>query len=71
MQAIIDFVKREPAIVVTVFLALVELAASFGFNVTDRQTSAITAILTVAAGVLVRANVTPVTAPVVPAAKAP
>jgi hypothetical protein len=56
---LLAFVKREPALIVTVGLALVELAVSFGLNITDRQTSAITAVLTVVAGVVVRSQVSP------------
>ncbi len=70
MQAIVDFIKREPAMIVTVGLAVIELAVSFGLNITDRQTSAITAVLTVVAGAIVRSQVSPVAAPAVPAPKA-
>ena len=59
LNQLVALIKREPAMIVTVGLAIVELAVSFGLNITDRQTSAITAILTVVAGVVVRSQVSP------------
>lgn len=63
MQGILDFIKREPAILVTVAAAILGLATAFGLHLSADQNAAIAAVLTVIAGIIVRANVTPVAAP--------
>lgn len=59
MEALIERIKNEPALVTTTVAALLGLLAAFGLDLSAEQTSAITTIATLAAGILTRTQVTP------------
>lgn len=59
MNAIVERVKNNPAVVLTLLAALFGVAAAFGLELTKEQTASITALVTVLVGFLVRAQVTP------------
>ena len=51
--------KTAPAIVISLVAALLGLAASFGLSLTQEQTAAIMAVVTIVAGLVTRSKVTP------------
>jgi len=59
LDKLLALIKREPAVVVTVAAAVLGLAVAFGVPFSADQKTAIFAALTVVAGIIVRANVTP------------
>lgn len=59
MQAIIDKVKREPALLLGLLGAGFALAAAFGFDLSKEQTGAITGFVVVLLSIITRQSVTP------------
>lgn len=51
--------KTEPAIIISLVAACLGLAASFGFSLSQEQTAAIMAVVTILAGLVTRSKVTP------------
>lgn len=51
--------KKEPAVIVSLVAALLGLAASFGLDLSQEQTAAILAVVTIVAGLVIRGQVTP------------
>ncbi len=54
------FLGREPAVVLTLILAVIELVVLFGVNVTPEQQGAIMFVATAAIGFAIRSSVAPV-----------
>lgn len=50
--------QAEPAVIVSLVSALIALAVSFGLDLSGDQTSAIMAVVTILAGLLIRTQVT-------------
>lgn len=59
MKAVIEKIRREPALLVGFVSAAISLAAAFGFDLTAEQTGAIMAAVTAGLAFVVRAQVTP------------
>lgn len=59
MNQILAFIKREPAAITSIVAAVIALAVSFGLSLSSEQVGAITAIATLLAGFITRAQVTP------------
>jgi len=59
LNQLLALIKREPAVVVTVAAAVLGLAVAFGVPLSPDRIAAITAVLTVVAGIIVRSQVTP------------
>lgn len=51
--------KTEPAILIALVAACLGLAAAFGLSLTQEQTAAIMALVTILAGLVTRSKVTP------------
>ena len=51
--------KTEPAIIISLAAALLALAAAFGLPLTQEQTAAVMAVVTILAGLVTRSKVTP------------
>lgn len=51
--------KTEPAIIIALAAAVLGLAASFGLPLTQEQTAAVMAVVTILAGLVTRSKVTP------------
>lgn len=51
--------KTEPAVVISLVAAVLALAASFGLPLTEDQTKALMAVVTIVAGLVIRTQVTP------------
>jgi hypothetical protein len=51
--------KTEPAIIVSLVAAILGLAASFGLSLSQEQTAAIMAVVTILAGLVTRSRVSP------------
>ncbi|MHB8671870.1 MAG: hypothetical protein ACYDAD_15130 [Acidimicrobiales bacterium] len=66
MKALIALIRAEPAVIVSLILAVLTLAGTFGLHVTDAQTGAIAAVAQILAGLVVRSQVTPTRPPVAP-----
>jgi len=54
-----DKIKAEPAVVVSLVAALLSLAAAFNLPLTQEQTAAVMAVVTILAGLVTRSKVTP------------
>jgi len=52
-------IKTEPAVVVSLVAALLSLAAAFNLPLTQEQTAAVMAVVTILAGLVTRSKVTP------------
>lgn len=52
--------KTEPAVIVSLVAAAIALAVSFGLELSNEQTGAILAFVTIVAGLVTRSKVTPV-----------
>ena len=59
MHAIIDRIRREPALVVGFVAATIALATAFGLDLTKEQTGAITAFVVAALAFVTRSQVSP------------
>lgn len=59
MTALIDRIRREPALVTGAVSALIALGVAFGLELSGEQTGAIMAVVTAALGFVTRAKVTP------------
>lgn len=59
MDAILERLKNEPALLTTTVAALIGLASAFGLSLTAEQTAAITAVAALVAGFVTRQVVTP------------
>lgn len=55
----IEYIKKEPAVILSLLAATLSLAAAFGFSLTDVQQGAVTAFVAVVVGFLTRTLVTP------------
>ena len=51
--------KTEPAVIVSLVAAVLALAAAFGLPLTQEQTAAVMAVVTILAGIVTRAFVSP------------
>lgn len=60
MHAILDRIRREPALVTAFTAAVIALLVAFGLDLTGEQTGAIMALVTAVLGFVTRAQVTPV-----------
>ena len=64
MQQILDRLRREPALVTGVVLAVIAVASSFGLGITDGQRDAVvalvSAVLPLVGAAVTRSKVTPV-----------
>lgn len=63
MNAILDRIRREPALVTGAVGAVLALVVAFGFELSGEQTGAIMALTTAVLGFVTRAKVTPVREP--------
>jgi len=52
-------VKTEPAVIISLVAAILALAAAFGLPLTQDQTAAVMAVVTIVAGLVIRSKVTP------------
>lgn len=59
MDAIIERLKNEPALITTAVAATIGLLSAFGLSLTAEQTAAITAVAALLAGIVTRQVVTP------------
>lgn len=59
MNAIIDKIRREPAVFFTLVAAALGLGAAFGLDLSKEQTGAVMAFVTAVVGFIVRSQVTP------------
>lgn len=59
MSAIVDRLKREPALILGLIGALFALGAAFGFDLSTEQTGAITALVVAVLAIVTRQSVTP------------
>lgn len=59
MNAIVEYVKKEPAILIALLGAVFALFAAFGLALTTEQTGAITAVVIIILGIVTRQSVTP------------
>ena len=59
MKALLERVRREPAVVIGFVGAIIALAAAFGFDLTGEQTGAIMAFVSAGLAFVVRSQVTP------------
>ena len=60
MTKILDILRREPAVVRNLLLAVFALATVFGFELTDETVGVVFAIFAAVTGIDVRRKVTPV-----------
>lgn len=51
--------KTEPAVIISLVAAILALAAAFGLPLTQEQTAAVMAVVTIVAGLVIRSKVTP------------
>lgn len=51
--------KTEPAVIIALVAACLGLAAAFGLPLTQEQTAAVMAVVTILAGLVTRSKVTP------------
>lgn len=63
MNAILDRIRREPALVTGAVGAVLALVVAFGFELSGEQTGAIMAVVTAVLGFVTRAKVTPARRP--------
>ena len=61
MGAVLDRIRREPALVTGLVSAVVALGTSFGLHLTDEQVGAITAVTVAVMAFVTRSQVTPTT----------
>ena len=59
MRGILDYIKREPAVLLSLLGAAFAMFAAFGLSLTTEQTAAITAVVVVVLGIVTRQTVTP------------
>lgn len=59
MKAVIEYLKREPAVLLSLIPVVVTLLAAFGWNLSAEQVAAITAAVSFMVGVVTRMFVTP------------
>jgi hypothetical protein len=59
VKALVERLRREPAVILTFLVALFGLLAAFGFDLTKEQTGSIISLATVIVGFLIRSQVTP------------
>lgn len=58
-RRLLDFVRREPSLVISGSAALLSLAATFGLNLTPDQTKAVYSAVLTLVGIGIRSQVTP------------
>ena len=63
MNALIDRIRNEPALLSGLIVALLSLLAAFGLDLTAEQTAAITAVTGAGLALFVRSRVTPIRKP--------
>ena len=51
--------KTEPAVIIALVAAVLGLAAAFGLPLTQEQTAAVMAVVTILAGLVTRSRVSP------------
>ena len=59
MNAILDRIRTEPALVTGAVAALIALGVAFGLDLSGEQTGAIMAVVTAALAFITRSQVTP------------
>lgn len=60
MSAVVDRIRREPALVVGFVAAMIALGTAFGLELTNEQTGAISAFVVAVLAFVTRSQVTPV-----------
>lgn len=54
-----DFFKGEPAVMVSLFMAVLGVLVSFGVSLSEDQTKALYSLLVILSGLIIRGKVTP------------
>lgn len=60
LKKLLDLIKREPALFISLAAGVLTLLAAFGLNVGDQRQAAIMAVIQLLVGIVVRSQVTPV-----------
>ena len=71
MNALLNKIRTEPALLSGAIAAVLALAASFGFNLSADQVGSVMAVVTAGLAFLVRSQVSPVVKPAGPAVTPP
>lgn len=66
MKAIVDLIRREPVMIVTLVLAILNVFFNLSEGQTDAVRNIIESVIVLLGGTIARANVTPVAAPNLP-----